>query len=1373
MIPSPPYNALFAILARSGAKLFLGALLPAVVAGCLVLITAAVGPRTATAANPSTSDTAIEYYHPGFDHYFLTASPTEIAALNSGQFSGWIRTGFSFPVFPPEATQAGTTPICRFYGNPALGLDSHFYSSSESECDEVLQRFPDAWLLESRNVFRAYSADAATGTCPAGTHPVHRLFNQRADANHRYTNDDAVAAEMELKGFAREGYGSGGMLTAFCVPAVDTSVACTVTPSSATPVVGGTITLTASCTGDPTSFQWIGCSGAGQSCEATSATAGARAYVLYPSAGAKGAATPVVTSVVWQATDGATPSAGAPQCSIVASMANAAVNTDVRLTASCRDTPTRYNWSACTTLTDTCVVRSSVAGAMTYSLSASDSSGTSSPSALVIVNWFSVSAAIVCSIATSHAQNTVNLPVTITARCTGDPTSYTWSGCTSTGTSCTVTSPVPGNRVYTIVARKGTEASEAASVLVNWLAPPAVPKPTCTISASNSSPTVNTNVTLTASCSANSTSYSWSGCSSNASTCTTTSSSAGSKTYTVAATNAAGTGLPASLTVAWKDTTQPPAPPGTSIVACTLAASSTTPVVGSQIALGATCTGGPTSYTWTGCNSTTSSCTATTAATGSVVYAVTARNATSASSAASVTVVWQPLPPVGVGMPTSADFLPRARDPRGIDAGFNTFKRLPNGHGLPFGGNSHSRGGNNSVVTYDPVADRWTVRQSHQRWTDVPVPPATVGPPWEARGLTFLGNSDNGAALVVDNEYWHFLGERGQNVTGNYRGILDTTTWRWTFVDDTNRDWPRVELANAPTLQNFLNSAYGHIPALDMWYMFGGDRGGNPTDALYRIERNPGGQRPFKATYYGDAWGNQAFAGSERLRYISNQHFARGTKVFVYGGLHESRSGGARTSSKTLWEIDLVAPSMRTFAVNTLPDGQRVEGSKLLAYHDASKDIAVITNGSLVNVYDFARGSWNYVPVNTPPDSDRLSPSQDGAGRAAFYSPEVGQLIILGGHSKVYGLRLNYGTAPPPPTTPPPPTPPPPTPPPPPLPPPSAGAVKVSAVTVPYPPGFTALGSSKHLTFSHMPDGRWYSFNGDHARIDMGAGVPSGQSGRQEGKSLHVASNNWRMDQPYFIPDPAQVQPGQPDDSFQIVRGAEIWLFTSARAGTITQKPGYAVQLVDRTAKWSFANKRWSDVGPTPPQIAGDRAWGGGHDSVTDRFLIPSSGSLLVMAPDATYASRTWSSLGVPGTVSFWVAGIAIDEAKRTGYVYDHVKRELWSVDLASYAVRKVATFTDALVMPSIGGGVRMLWHPVLRAVIVGAKERYHVYEVDSGKVTTLARPDGWFNAAGTYVHPSISFFDPETGDVVSIGGIDFENGTYRSPHYWRLKFTR
>jgi hypothetical protein len=53
------------------------------------------------------------------------------------------------------------------------------------------------------------------GTCPSGTQPVYRLFNNRPDANHRYTIDKAVRDQMVRRGGSRKAMGQMRWL---CVP---------------------------------------------------------------------------------------------------------------------------------------------------------------------------------------------------------------------------------------------------------------------------------------------------------------------------------------------------------------------------------------------------------------------------------------------------------------------------------------------------------------------------------------------------------------------------------------------------------------------------------------------------------------------------------------------------------------------------------------------------------------------------------------------------------------------------------------------------------------------------------------------------------------------------------------------------------------------------------------------------------------------------------------------------------------------------------------------------------------------------------------------------------------------------------------------------
>jgi hypothetical protein len=174
----------------------------------------------------------VEYYNAELDHYFMTAFEEEVDALDGAKFRGWQRTGQQFLAATSIDTTPGTTllinavgqaavptltPVCRFYGSPARGLDSHFYSGSPAECAQVAEKFPEDWLLESGEAMYVYLPDPQTGACPAGSIALYRMWNQRRDSNHRYTTDPAVREQMIAKGWLAEGYGTLG--AAMCLPA--------------------------------------------------------------------------------------------------------------------------------------------------------------------------------------------------------------------------------------------------------------------------------------------------------------------------------------------------------------------------------------------------------------------------------------------------------------------------------------------------------------------------------------------------------------------------------------------------------------------------------------------------------------------------------------------------------------------------------------------------------------------------------------------------------------------------------------------------------------------------------------------------------------------------------------------------------------------------------------------------------------------------------------------------------------------------------------------------------------------------------------------------------------------------------------------------
>lgn len=159
----------------------------------------------------------VEFYNASLDHYFMTQDAAEIAALDNGVHAGWSRTGEGFLAFPSGKSDNLARPVCRFYGVPVPGVSTHFYSATRAEC-LALTQYPaaSAWTLESNDVFEAGLPDRDSGVCTIGEAPLYRLWNGRADSNHRFTTSESTREQMVARGWISEGFGPLGV--AMCVP---------------------------------------------------------------------------------------------------------------------------------------------------------------------------------------------------------------------------------------------------------------------------------------------------------------------------------------------------------------------------------------------------------------------------------------------------------------------------------------------------------------------------------------------------------------------------------------------------------------------------------------------------------------------------------------------------------------------------------------------------------------------------------------------------------------------------------------------------------------------------------------------------------------------------------------------------------------------------------------------------------------------------------------------------------------------------------------------------------------------------------------------------------------------------------------------------
>jgi hypothetical protein len=139
----------------------------------------------------------VEFENTSLNHYFIGYDDAEARGIDAGQAGpGWRRTGNSF-------RPGGDTGVCRFYGTPGRGPNSHFYTADPAEC-EAVKRDP-GWTYEGTGF---YVTAPTNFNCPAGLFDVFRLYNNRAaqnDSNHRFLVNSTLISEMVSRGWVYEG----------------------------------------------------------------------------------------------------------------------------------------------------------------------------------------------------------------------------------------------------------------------------------------------------------------------------------------------------------------------------------------------------------------------------------------------------------------------------------------------------------------------------------------------------------------------------------------------------------------------------------------------------------------------------------------------------------------------------------------------------------------------------------------------------------------------------------------------------------------------------------------------------------------------------------------------------------------------------------------------------------------------------------------------------------------------------------------------------------------------------------------------------------------------------------------------------------------
>lgn len=211
--------ALSFLLLRHDGRIVMGAAIWSDFSGRLPVTEAAVVQLKGgddSVARPLRERKAVEYFHAGYGHYFLTADAEEIATLDVTPARGWARTGHTLRVW--DGDDPTLQPVCRFWSDGTWSpKSSHFYTPYDAECENV--KADPAWYFE-RNAFKVRMPEGPLGarTCAVASSPLYRAYNNgRTGApNHRYITDPALLDEMIAQGWTMEGEATTRIFA--CVP---------------------------------------------------------------------------------------------------------------------------------------------------------------------------------------------------------------------------------------------------------------------------------------------------------------------------------------------------------------------------------------------------------------------------------------------------------------------------------------------------------------------------------------------------------------------------------------------------------------------------------------------------------------------------------------------------------------------------------------------------------------------------------------------------------------------------------------------------------------------------------------------------------------------------------------------------------------------------------------------------------------------------------------------------------------------------------------------------------------------------------------------------------------------------------------------------
>lgn len=450
-----------------------------------------------------------------------------------------------------------------------------------------------------------------------------------------------------------------------------------------------------------------------------------------------------------------------------------------------------------------------------------------------------------------------------------------------------------------------------------------------------------------------------------------------------------------------------------------------------------------------------------------------------------------------------------ADDPENYGRGWFSIRTVDSEHIMPWGGNSHSSQGNNSIRLYDVRTNKWRIIHPN---VGSHYDKATMT--WDQKAKEMTCPKDPAHCKIVTNRdnhiQWYIPDRQEMLIMGKpagdvmYGGVYSLKSQRWTVAWKRYSDVGSQGYLKPPA---GLNKAYswgynaaqawvdadgpGGSPGVGIEY--GGNIYGSAKDSMWKITPSKDHKYVFDLTH---TTGNKPGA----LSHNRNGAIAAGSCFYMFGGAHSNKS-----ASDEVWRYNVKNDKWKRMA----PMPRKAMWNA--AAFDPATNTAVVVTGTAephVYLYNLEADTWQDITQQVP---------MPGVSQPAI-AHAYGRYVVMGRkwydngpntHERFQDSHVNriyrFIVA--------------------------AKTYKKPRITAISMPGGTKSNSynrapaqsSKHMSWAYDPsDGRYYSAGGDFG------GTPGFQSYRQEIWSWSPTTDTWIKALPYCVPN-GQVSWMHPD----------------------------------------------------------------------------------------------------------------------------------------------------------------------------------------------------------------------------------------------------